>query len=248
MLDHDVAAGWVESWDRQQEIYAVGREERFAVVAEVVAAVSASQPVPVVVDLGCGPGSLALRVAGRVPRARVLGLDADPFLLALGRAAAPQLELAEVVVGAPGWTDALPERIDAAVSSTALHYLAPDELRRVYADLASRLRTGGVLVNADHLPADDAVLDVLAREVARRRRLGPARPQPGAPDWADWWAAVVADPQLHPLLRDRGPRPAVTGDHAVPASVHTRLLLSAGFSRCGVVWQDGPSTVLVAVR
>ncbi|GIG40293.1 class I SAM-dependent methyltransferase [Cellulomonas phragmiteti] len=248
VLDAAVAAEWVESWDRQQERYAVARDERFAVVCEVVAAVTRSEPTPVVVDLGCGPGSLTVRVARRVPRARTLGVDADPLLLALGRAASPDVELVEAVVGAPGWTDVLPARLDAVVSSTALHYLPPDALGTVYADLAVRLRPGGVLVNADHLPADDVVLDVLGRAVARRRTSVLATPAPDALDWSGWWEAVARDPRLHALRAQRVPQPAVAGEHVVPVGVHNRLLLAGGFSRCGVVWRDGPSAVLVAVR
>lgn len=246
LLDADVAAEWVESWERQQELYAVSREERFAAVTEVVAAVTASDPVPVVVDLGCGPGSLTVRVARRVPRARVIGLDVDPLLLALGRATAPHVEFVEVEAGAPGWTDALPARVDAVVSSTALHYLSPDALRVVYADVAARLRPGGVLVNADHFPADDAVLDVLGREVARRRRARAAADP--AHDWAGWWRAVTCDPRMHGVLAGRPAQPALTGDHLVRLGDHTRLLHDGGFRRCGVVWQEGPSAVLVAVR
>ena len=38
-------------------------------------------------DLGCGPGSLAVRLLDRMPAARVVAIDTDPLLLALGRAA-----------------------------------------------------------------------------------------------------------------------------------------------------------------
>jgi trans-aconitate methyltransferase len=35
-----------------------------------------------VLDLGCGPGSLAGRLAARLPTAEIIGLDQDPVLLA----------------------------------------------------------------------------------------------------------------------------------------------------------------------
>ncbi|MCL3859634.1 class I SAM-dependent methyltransferase [Actinotalea sp. K2] len=247
-LDPELAVGWVASWDRQQEAYAVGREERFAVVAEVVATVVAARPAPVVVDLGCGPGSLALRVARRIPRARVIGIDTDPLLLALGRAASPEVDLVEGVVAAPGWTGALPRPLDAVVSSTALHYLRPDDLLGVYTDLAALVRPGGVLVNADHLPADDAVLETLARDVSRRPRYDAEPPLDAATAWSSWWDAVAAEPLLQDLLDERRRRPQVTDDHPLSAATHSRLLRESGFRHCGVVWQDGPSTVLVAVR
>jgi SAM-dependent methyltransferase len=245
LVDPEAAARWVDAWELQQERYAVRREERFAVVADVVAAVAGNRAVPRVVDLGCGPGSLAARVVRRLPRAEVLGLDADTLLLALGRVTTPEVTFHEATVGVPGWTDLLGGPVDAAVSSTALHYLDPERLGQVYRDLAAVVRPGGVVVNADHLPGEDAVLDVLQREVAARI---PGPPTTTSLDWGSWWAGLAADPAMAPLLTRRRARPTVSGDHAVPVSTHHRLLREAGFRRSGEVWRYGPSVVIVAVR
>ena len=52
---------------------------------------------------------------------------------------------------APGWADEIgPAPWDAAVSSTALHWLAPDELTVLYRTLGGRLRPGGIFVDADN--------------------------------------------------------------------------------------------------
>ena len=77
--------GWLERWDAQQRTYVPEREERFAVIADVVAAVAGDRPR--VLDLGCGPGSLSLRLLDRLPGASVVAVDADPVLLTLGRRA-----------------------------------------------------------------------------------------------------------------------------------------------------------------
>jgi hypothetical protein len=42
---------------------------------------------------------------------------------------------------------------DAAVSTTALHWLYEPELRALYAELASVLRPGGPLLDGDHPPS-----------------------------------------------------------------------------------------------
>ena len=75
----------------------------------------------------------------------------------------------EAVIGAEGWTSALglDGPLDAAVSTTALHYLPGHRLQRVYGQLAGILRPGGVLVNADHLVPEDA--SDIAVHVGRRR-------------------------------------------------------------------------------
>ena len=63
VLDAGAAAEWVARWDAQQEGYIADREERFAVLGDAVAAALADVAEPVVVDLGCGPGSLSARLA-----------------------------------------------------------------------------------------------------------------------------------------------------------------------------------------
>jgi SAM-dependent methyltransferase len=81
------ASTWLERWDAQQETYLPDREEHFEVLIDLVETVAG--PAPRVLDLACGPGSLGTRLLARLPEASVVGVDADPVLLALGRATAP---------------------------------------------------------------------------------------------------------------------------------------------------------------
>ena len=100
------ARHWLDRWDRQQEFYMVDREERFAVIADVVEATCG--PEPLIVDLGVGPGSLSIRLLDRMPRARVVGIDADPLLLGLARTAYGDrrgLRLVDHDLRLPGWLD-----------------------------------------------------------------------------------------------------------------------------------------------
>lgn len=46
------------------------------------------RPTDVVLDVGCGPGSITLGLARRVPQGRVIGIDAAPAALSAARAAA----------------------------------------------------------------------------------------------------------------------------------------------------------------
>ena len=84
----DAVAEWardhLESWDRQQASYINRREDRFAVMLDVLA-----ETVPedaLVVDLACGPG-VDRWVLRRFPRMSCLAVDYDPMLLKLGRLA-----------------------------------------------------------------------------------------------------------------------------------------------------------------
>ncbi|MER6995222.1 class I SAM-dependent methyltransferase [Streptomyces sp. NPDC000410] len=244
------AARWVERWECQQQRYAVDREERFTVIADVVEHMTLGRPAPLVLDLGSGPGSLAARLAGRLPAAEVLAVDADPLLLELGSAHyGPALRYVEAVIGEPGWLDALglDRPVDAAVSTTALHYLGEHTLRRVYRELAGRLRPGGVLVNGDHIGPDAAGIRELAVDIGRRhaeRQLAFTHE-----DWESWWSGAAADPELAPLLSRRGQdrHPHCEGND-LTLSGHVALLREAGFQHVGAVWQFGNSHVLVAVR
>ena len=163
---------WVERWERQQQRYAIDREERFTVIADVVEHVTAGQRRPLVLDLGCGPGSLAARLARRLPHAEIVGVDMDPLLLALARAHRSRAaRYVEAVIGEDGWVEALGlgRPLDAAVATTALHYLPEPTLLRTYRELGAVLRPGGVLVNADHLFQDPGPASALTWHVGRRR-------------------------------------------------------------------------------
>ncbi len=236
---------WVQRWDAQQERYVPDREERFRVVADVVARAVGGLDRPArIVDLGCGPGSLGVRLGEALPGAEIVGIDADPLLLGL---AGDGLRTVRGDLTDPGWPGLLdlPAPWDAAVSSTALHWLAPDDLAALYRTLAQRLRPGAVFVDADHR-AIDGVAD-LARHVraARAERAGVLDHE----DWRTWWDGVAADPDLGPLVDARS---AATIAHSAESGLtlaeQTAMLRDAGFGAAAPVWQCGDDVVLVAVR
>ncbi|MFI6345568.1 class I SAM-dependent methyltransferase [Streptomyces sp. NPDC050560] len=249
-LSTTTAARWVDRWERQQRRYAIDREERFTVIADVVEHVTAGRSRPVVVDLGCGPGSLAVRLTRRLPRAHVVAVDMDPVLLAMARALGPGLvRYVDAVIGTEGWTSALgvEGQLDAAVSTTALHYLPHETLQRVYGELAGILRPGGVVVNADHLLPEDAA-DIAAH--VGRSRAGRRRDF-SHEDWDTWWRAAERDPELTDLFAERRRRlTRLTGggNNGLSLDRHATMLRRAGFAQAGPVWQVGGSCVLVAVR
>lgn len=243
------ATEWIRRWDLQQERYAVDREERFTVIADVVEHVTAGQRRPLVADLGCGPGSLAARLAARNPAWEIVAVDTDPLLLELGRRhCGTAVRFADVAIGSPGWIEALElgGPLDAAVSTTALHYLPQPALSEVYERLYAALRPGGVLVNADHFDHEAPRLAALAQHAGRRRadRLGVAAHE----DWQSWWAAALAAPELTGLMAERRRRRLDSGgDNGLSLECHTDLLRKAGFAEAGPVWQYGHSYVLVGV-
>ena len=104
-VDTAVAQGWIDRWDVQQTSYLPDREDRFAALIDAVEA-GTGRADPLVLDLGCGPGSLAVRLLDRIPDATVVAIDTDPLLLALGRATyggRAGLRFADLDLRSAGW-------------------------------------------------------------------------------------------------------------------------------------------------
>jgi SAM-dependent methyltransferase len=253
MLTREQARHWLDRWDRQQEHYLAVREERFTVIADVVQAMAGRENV-LIVDLGVGPGSLAVRLLDHLPKAQVVGIDADPLLLGLARTGYGDrsgLRLVHHDLREAGWVDALSlERApDAIVSTTALHWLTGPQLAAVYRACGGLLPPGGVLVNGDHFQDGPARprLDALTRSLAQCHTER-TRPSDGE-DWVAWWDAITRAPELADLVAVRRPEGVSHHLHNEPTlDNHLLFLQEGGFDEVGVVWQHGDNRVLVAVR
>jgi SAM-dependent methyltransferase len=256
-LDSSVARAWIDRWDAQQQVYMPDREERFTALIDAVAE-SAGRTDPVILDLGCGPGSLAVRLLRELPDATVIAIDNDPLLLALGRAAhageSGELSFAELNLAEPGWPARLnlDRPVDAAVSTTALHWLAPGDLAGLYAEVAQVLRPAGLLLNGDHLREDPAAPTLIKLGTALNEREERRRAPDGhAEDWRGWWQAVKAEPALAELIAERELKLTQSDHHGSPSgllSTHVAALQAAGFSEIGTLWQRGDNRLLCAVR
>jgi SAM-dependent methyltransferase len=230
------------------------REDRFAALIDALEE-AVGRPDPLVLDLGCGPGSLAVRLLERLPAATVIAIDADPLTLALGRAAwgdQPGLRFVDIDLRTADLAAELEldRQPDAAVSTTALHWLPLAALEALYGQLGRLLRPGGLVLNGDHM-YEDAAHPALARlgralierEERRRRPAGPPE------TWAQWWAAVAADPQLGSLAAERQARQVAADHHGSgpDLSAHIAGLEAAGFAEVGTLWQRGDNRLLCGI-
>jgi trans-aconitate methyltransferase len=230
---------WLARWDRFQEAYVPGRELQFRLIADYLALLRAQS----VLDLCAGPGSFGSRLLGELPEARIVAVDHDPWLLELGRRAAPRADGITWIDAdlRNEWRAALPAgTFDAVVATTAMQWFDDDEVERIYHDVAYLAPT---FVTSDIVPAGSAESRSLAQLATHRQR---AR---GGDHLVDFWADAHAEPVFATLLEERDRR--FDGRRPLPGrplEFHDRALRNAGFSDVTEIWRHGANAILLARR
>jgi tRNA (cmo5U34)-methyltransferase len=174
-----------------------------------------------IVDLGTGTGALSRRCLDRLPRARVVGIDADTDVLMI---AARRLGPRATFLAGSFTRTAIPS-CDAVVSSIALHHVPTRAAKlRLYRRMRAAVRRGGRIVSVDCYPASDAALALVQHRAwrAHLRRTYDGR-------------ATTA--LFHAWARD---------DHYMPLEAETDIMHAAGL-RTEVVWRKDAFAVLVAI-
>src|ERR1700736_264382 len=194
---------WLRGWG-----YVPEREARFAAMFDALA-----QLLPasfVALDLACGPGSISQRLLARFPNAQAIAADIDPGMLAIGRGVLGTVDGRLRWIGAdlasPDWWEALGEtQIDAVLSTTALHWLEPEPLTRLYHDLGRLLRPGGLCLNGDNMAFGPALPSFarLSQRVLGEQWTDAAFAVRGIATAEQWWEALALEPAFVPLLTER---------------------------------------------
>jgi SAM-dependent methyltransferase len=239
---------WMRRWEAQQDRMRL-RQPRYEMIISAVRAHCGDSPR--ILDLGCGPGSLGARLIDAIPGSRVVGIDADPVLIELGRhffAGNNRISFVEADLGDPDLAR-VGNGFDAAVSTTALHWLRLEPLRQLYRSLAVMLKPGGIFLNGDWLHGSESpTIDALLLKMRGRDSGEP--PADEGETWDQWWEAIRSEPMLKDAFAERDSRHY---DHADDDNLptlrdHETGLRDAGFSEIGTVWQNINSRVLVAIR
>jgi ubiquinone/menaquinone biosynthesis C-methylase UbiE len=113
-----------DAWSRIYDTRLIQRATYRPVHDAVVAALQAHPPRRVL-DLGCGTGQLAERIAAALPRVRIVGCDFSAGMLAAARARVRRAAWAQADAG---WLPFASERFGAIVSTEAFHWF-PDQPR-----------------------------------------------------------------------------------------------------------------------
>jgi trans-aconitate methyltransferase len=144
---------WIERWDGMQDHYILRRKERFELMVWLVA--DTQENTALVLDIGCGTGSLMQLILERFPEAEVCGIDFDPTLLVLAKKRlarfGERVRIIECDLRDKSWVELVPNPVNAVVSATALHWLSPQQLINLYEQLGKILCPGGIFLNADHV-------------------------------------------------------------------------------------------------
>lgn len=168
-----------------------------------------------VLDLGGGTGALAAAIAERFPKARVQIWDTDPAMLAFARERCAhfngRVELIEKSFATP-----LPA-CDAVVACIALHHVKDMDVKgKIYRNIFTALRPGGIFANADTL------MD--------------SRPGPRS-HYFDVWSQFK---QSHGITDAEARQNFATWageDCYTPLSVEMKLLAEAGFTEPDCFWR-----------
>lgn len=107
-----------------------------------------------VLDLGCGPADIPIRLARALPECRVTGVDGSAPMVALGREAVRAAGLADrITLRCERFQDmVLAEKADAVISNSLLHHV-PNALQFWYA-LRQLAKPGAVVLVMDLLRPD----------------------------------------------------------------------------------------------
>ena len=129
----------VENYDRFMGRYATGLAPKFADAAGVRAGMR-------VLDVGCGPGALAVELAARVGEANVAAIDPAPQFAAACRARIPGADVREGVAESLPWDDGT---FDAAMCSLVVAWMSDAD--EGIGEMARVTKPGGT-VAADQQP------------------------------------------------------------------------------------------------
>jgi len=252
---------WLQRWDRQQTGYLPHREARFNAMFDVLEVLM--PPEFVAIDLACGPGSLSQRLLQRFPQAKCIAIDFDPVLLKMGQSVLGdfqgrltwlEADLRSIDLLAEFTKAKIGEKIDAVLSTTAIHWFLNTELLGLYQQLGQLICPGGIFLNGDNIRFSPTLptFQQVSETLNQRQELSSFQVQ-GVENWQQWWEAIAQEfsqnPDLNNLLQERYRR---FGDKSVEENptyeLHQAALENAGFREVGTIWQHRDDRLLMAVR
>jgi SAM-dependent methyltransferase len=176
------------------------------------------------VDLGAGTGAAARTIMDRYPAARAILADYSPQMMAQGaielepyegRYSYVELDLAQ----GGAWPEAIPELVDAVITSLAVHHVTDARKRELFAEVLAHLVPGGWFLNYDPLATSDPVTEEAWHRVEDRR-----------------------DPAARHKREHRTPEEQLRYEthirYMIPLEPQVEFLRAAGFEGVDVYWKE----------
>ena len=227
-IDWDI---WIDRWDQMQNRYIAMRSERFGKIIQLIEATQKSPKR--ILDIGCGPGSLSLRLLESFPETEIYCVDVDPTILWIAEVFKKKydnrIHIFQGDLGESSWTSNFPTPFDAIVSATALHWLDKVQLSQLYKQVNILLSSEGIFLNADHVGSKSSKIQYFwesNRDLIRSEQTI----IPGS-DWDSFWTdytktlGVDVSKIRSPLFKDR----EIGSEEGLPLSWHLDKLREAGF-------------------
>ncbi len=249
LLDSDLDwHHWFERWEAMQNCYIPQRLYRFDLMLQL-ADLSREGEVQIL-DLGCGPGSLAFRALQSYPNARIVAVDFDPVLLAMGQQIAKEttdrIQFMRADIRQSDWWAPYEGIFDLVLSATALHWLNAEHLAQTYQRIHQVLKPGGWFMNSNHIASDNPETQTHYRQMLQAKQQEAFRAT-GADDWNGFWEKLGRELGQLDLQALRNEAEFWEGtEDGQPKQFHIAVLRQCGFEQVEFHWQDLGEAVIGA--
>ena len=226
---HELFKKWVE----MHSTHNYWREEQASVIVRVLESIPGEHPT--IIDLICGAGGLSEFLLKRLPKARVIGVDSNPFLLMIYRNHLAEyrerfslvqgdVRNREIIRGAGSF--------DAAVSFTSFHNLSRQSILKVYHALHESLPKGGVFATGDVTTLSDAWFEGLHLSNKTEKPIILID---------DFWNTIKTQYRIAEEIDEMNALTSIrdTAEHGYLPSFYINSLRWAGFEIADVVFQAG---------
>jgi len=229
IASHELFSRWVE----MHSTHNYWREEQAFIIGRILESINVEHPV--IVDLGCGAGTLSEYLLKTLKNVKMVGIDFNPFLLMIYRQHLEEYRgRFSVLLGDIRKKGTIGEvgSFHAAVSLTFFHYLSRQSIMNVYRSLYELLPRGGLFVNGDVTSFSDEWFESL--------HLSEKATKPVI-QMADFWQMVKDKYGIAEEIDEMNELTGIcdTPEHGYPTSFYVNSLLWAGFKMADVVFQAG---------
>lgn len=173
-------------------------------------------------DLGAGTGRLSRAILDRYPNAVAILADFSAHMIGAGESEmqpfAGRCQYVEFDMSTGDWPAAIPETVDAVVTSLFVHHLPDERKQGLFTEIFARLVPGGWSLNYDPVRTEDRVARAVWERVNDREN------------------PEAAHRRLHPTAQER----AKHENHVrfiIPLDQQLGYLRSAGFEGVDAYWK-----------